>query len=389
MKTGSKELIRDINTHLVLETLVNEGPLSRAELSKRLGLTKATISSLVQQLMDSSLITEIGSGNTEKGRKPILLDLNQREGHVISLDLGVEQITVLTCDLRGTHCRLCQYPNNAAGREIISLLKAILRQTIEGLPPVKCGIAGISIGIHGVVHQNRAVFTPYYSLEGLDLATALEAEFQIPVYLENEANLSVLGERAFYFDYPDMVNISVHSGVGLGILIDDQLYVGKNGYAGEFGHTIIEPGGRPCPCGNRGCIEQYVSERAVLREISEAKGHRISLDQFISLYTEKDADALRIMDEFVRYMAAGINNILNIFNPDAIILNSSFTIYLPDIIGLLEKSLKNRMDKFCTLLPSGLQDTAILLGGASVVLKNFFGIHKLCFSSRRAPRIFL
>ena len=74
------------------------------------------------------------------------------------------------------------------------------------------------------------------------------------------------------------------------------------------------------------------------------------------------------------YMAAGINNILNIFNPDAIILNSSFTIYLPDIIGLLEKSLKNRMDKFCTLLPSGLQDTAILLGGASVVLKNFFGI---------------
>ena len=100
MLTGSKELIRDINSHLVLETIVNNGTVSRADLSKMLGLTKATISSLVQLLIEEGLVIEIGSAQTEKGRKPILLDLNQREGHVISLDLSVDTITVLTCDLR-------------------------------------------------------------------------------------------------------------------------------------------------------------------------------------------------------------------------------------------------------------------------------------------------
>lgn len=384
MVTGSKELIRDINSRLVLETIVNEGPISRAELSKRLGLTKATISSIVQPLLQDGFALEVGSAQTEKGRRPILVDLDPRCAHVISLDLGVDTITVLTCDLRGAHCHLKQYPNNAAGKEIFPLLKAILSRTIEELSPVRHGIAGISMGIHGVVHENQAVFTPYYSFGELDLASLLQEHFGVPVFLENEANLSVLGERTFYFHYPDMINISVHSGIGLGILINDKLYSGRHGYAGEFGHTIVMPNGRPCPCGNRGCIEQYASERAILREISERKGSRISLDQFISLYMKKDADALDVMEDFLLYMGICINNILNTFNPDAIVINSAFTIYLPDIIELLSGSLKNRMDKYCTLLPSGLQDTAILLGGASVIIKQFLGIDRLVLNDRRS-----
>ena len=164
MLTGSKELIRDINSHLVLETIVNNGPVSRADLSKMLGLTKATISSLVQLLIEEGLVIEIGSAQTEKGRKPILLDLNQREGHVISLDLSVDTITVLTCDLRGTHCRLRQYPNNAKEQGILQLLVEIIRKTLDELPPVTCGIAGISIGLHGVVHETRLFSLPIIPL---------------------------------------------------------------------------------------------------------------------------------------------------------------------------------------------------------------------------------
>ncbi len=380
MLTGSKELIRDINSHLVLETIVNNGPVSRADLSKMLGLTKATISSLVQLLIEEGLVIEIGSAQTEKGRKPILLDLNQREGHVISLDLGVDTITVLTCDLRGTHCRLRQYPNNAKEQGILQLLVEIIRKTLDELPPVTCGIAGISIGLHGVVHENQAVFTPYYSLGGVDLTARLQEIFDIPVFMENEANLSVLGERTFSFNYPNMINISVHSGIGLGILIDDKLYTGKNGYAGEFGHTIVVPKGRPCPCGNLGCIEQYASERAILRDLSLKKGRRISLEEFIRLYNLQDIEALAAIEDFILYMGIAINNILNTFNPDAIVINSSFTIYLKGITERLYASLQNRMDKYCTLLPSGLQDTAILLGGACVVIKHFLGIEKLSLS---------
>lgn len=378
MITGSKELIRDINSHLVLESIVNNGPISRADLAKALGLTKATISAIVQVLIDEHLVIEIGSAQTYKGRKPILLDLNQSGGYVISLDVSVDYITVLTSDLKGTHCFVKQYKNTGCSQEILPVLIPIIEKTIEGLAPAVHGVIGISIGIHGVVHHNHVMFTPYYSIKEDNLSDALSEHFHVPVFMDNEANLSVLGERTFYFDYPNIINLSVHSGIGMGILIDDQLYTGYNGYAGEFGHTIIVPDGRPCPCGNHGCFEQYASERAILMDYAKRKGmEEVSIDTLIRAYQAQDSDAREVILQFVKYMAIGINNILNTFNPNLIIINSSFTMYIPDITTQIQDSLCNRMDKYCTILPSGLQDTAILLGGACVVIKNFLGIDKL------------
>ena len=199
----------------------------------------------------------------------------------------------------------------------------------------------------------------------------------LPVYLYNEANLSVLGERAFAFNYPDMINISVHSGVGMGILINDHLYTGANGFAGELGHTIVEPDGRPCPCGNLGCLEQYISERALLLELSQRKGYEVSLDELIRLSRDKDPDALFVHQLFLKYMSIGLNNVLNTLNPDLIVINSSFTTYFPDLARTLEKSLNNRMGRPLKIRPSYLQDTAILLGGIYVVLKEFLKVENL------------
>ena len=97
----------------------------------------------------------------------------------------------------------------------------------------------------------------------------------------------------------------------------------------------------------------------------------------IRSYQAQDSDALEVIQQFVKYMAIGINNILNTFNPNLIVINSAFTMYIPDITKQIQESLCNRMDKYCTILPSGLQDTAILLGGACVVIKNFLGIDKM------------
>ena len=108
MQTGSKELIRDINFHLILEAIINEGPISRAGLAKHLGLTKATVSSIVQELLDSGLVREVGSAPTEKGRKPILLSLHQEAGYALAVNIETTGITVMSADLLGTGCRLRQ-----------------------------------------------------------------------------------------------------------------------------------------------------------------------------------------------------------------------------------------------------------------------------------------
>ncbi len=377
MITGSKELIRDINTKLVLETIVNHISISRASIAKHLGLTKATISAIVQELINKKLVIEIGSDDTSLGRKPILLSLNKKAGYVICIDIGVDTISALASDLIGEDCSLKQIKTPTNASNIIN----ILIQFIESMKLPKgtpYGLVGITLGIHGVIANNEVSFTPYYNLTGINLAKGLEQHFNAPVILENEANLSVIGEKTFQYDYENIANVSVHSGIGLGIIINDKLYTGYNGRAGEFGHTIIEINGRQCPCGNQGCLEQYVSERTLLMEFSKLKGlESVSFDQFKDAYDAKDPDALKIMEDFIKYMSVGVNNILNAYNPDIVIINSTFTIFFPQITKQIEAALNSKMNSYVQIVPSVLQDTSILLGGICVAIKGFLGVNQL------------
>ncbi|MDF2513789.1 MAG: hypothetical protein K0S04_3655 [Herbinix sp.] len=377
MVTGSKELIRDINTKLVLETIINNNSISRAAIAKYLGLTKATISAIVQELINKKLVIEIGSDDTSLGRKPILLSLHKKAGYVIGIDIGVDTISALVSDLVGEDCSLKQIktPKNTSN------MIHVLTQLIESMKLPKnsdYGLVGISLGIHGVIANNQVSFAPYYNLTGINLADGLEQHFNVPVYLENEANLSVIGEKTFQYDYSNIANISVHSGIGIGIIINDQLYSGYNGRAGEFGHTIIDIEGRQCPCGNKGCFEQYASERSLLREFSTLKNlEDVSFDQFIGAYEAQDPDALKIMDDFIKYMSIGINNILNAYNPDIVIINSAFTIQFPHITDRIQAALISKMNSYISIVPSVLQDTSILLGGICVAIKGFLGVEVL------------
>ena len=195
MVTGSRELIREMNRRLVLETVINDGPLSRAAISKKLGLTKATISAIVQDLLDEQYIEEIGSDQTRYGRKPILLQFCRQNGYIITLDLGVECTVLMVCDLLGQNCRLHQYNCTLERDTAIDFLLQIIQNQIRLLPATPFGVVGIGIGIHGTVCRNEITFTPNYNLADLPIKDTLEDALEIPVWLENEANLSALAEK--------------------------------------------------------------------------------------------------------------------------------------------------------------------------------------------------
>lgn len=382
MITGSKELIRDINSKLVLETIINQSPISRASISKHLGLTKATISAIVSDLMNKNLVIEIGSDDTSLGRKPILLNFNKKAGHALCIDLGVETISALITDLSAEDCVLKQIKTPKKPKEVLPALIDLIESIQQKLPSSTYGLIAITIGIHGVTADNRVQFAPYYNLTQLNIAGHLEQQFGVPVYLENEANLSVLGEKTFMFDYPNIANISVHSGIGVGLIIHNELYTGYNGYAGEFGHSIVEIDGRPCPCGNHGCLEQYVSERVLLKQFAERKQvSEMNFEIFSNYYQKHDPDALQIVNQFTKYMAVCINNILTAYNPELVVINSSFTIYFPGLIPIIEKNLLSRMSKCARIVPSALQDSSILLGGISVCIKKFLDISHMNIKS--------
>jgi predicted NBD/HSP70 family sugar kinase len=364
MITGSKELIRDINTSLVTKIIIDKGPISRASISKELGLTKATISAIVQNLLDKHLVEEIGTANIPSGRKPVLLKFCYECGYAISIDVSATHISVLTAHLGGGNCNLIQYPASNKRETIITELIHCIEEQMKHIPPSPYGIVGITLGIHGITNNNEVIFTPYSPYSDIDFKNELEKHFDIPVLIENEANLSILGEFIFHYPLGNMVGISVHSGIGLGIIINGELYHGLNGYAGEFGHTIIVVDGRPCPCGNSGCFEQYASERALLAELAKRKHlNHVSIDDFVKLYTIQDEDSIYIMNLFVKYISIGIRNIINTLNPELILINSSFTMNFPNIIEDIKSSITSKIHKPCNILPSKLQDMSILLGG--------------------------
>ena len=380
MVTGSKELIRDINSTLVLETIIRQGPISRASIAKELGLTKATVSAIVQTLLDRGLVWEIGSDDTSYGRKPILLQYCEDAGYAICVDVGVETLSAIRTNLSGRRACLLQHQTPPEPEKLLEEIKHLIGQLMDSEPATRYGLVGIALGIHGAVKDNIVTFAPYYQIADLDLAERLEKEFDVPVLLENEANLSVLGEESFVYDYPVLANISVHSGIGMGVLIHHELFTGYNGTAGEIGHTIVEVDGRPCPCGNKGCLEQYVSERALLREFARRKQvASVGMDEFFEYYRRKDKVAEEILDSFVRYMSVCVNNVLNSFNPDVVIINSLFVINSPGLIKRIEQSLTSKVNHYVKIVPSGLQDASILLGGICIVVKNFLAVSRLHF----------
>ncbi len=379
MAAGSQEFIRDMNYRKILETIIREGCISRADLAKQLGLTKATVSSQVQALLSDGLVEETGSQHTSKGRRPIMLKFRCSHAHVLSLDIGPHNINLLISDLLGQHCYSRQLSWNPETEPLLPILYRTVEDILTHPRQENQQVIGICLGIHGVVYENEILFTPHYDLEHAPLKQSLEKRFSLPVLIENEANLSALGEMTFSFRVSNLVNISVHSGIGLGIIMDGRLYTGANGFAGEFGHTIVEPQGRPCPCGNQGCLEQYASETAILRKYNQLKNtSHCTIDNLVEDYQKNEGAALFAIQDFITYMAMGINNIVNIFNPQLIVINSTITAFLPDVTSRIYEKLRNRMSRKCRIVPSTLQDTATLLGGVYLLSRNYLGIDEFC-----------
>lgn len=379
------EQIRDFNSKLLLETIIRNGPVSRASLAKQTGLTKATVSAIVQDLLLSRLVTEIGSEDTVLGRKPILLSFNRKTGYAISIDIGPAAVSALAADLLGEALLIKQIITPepflliSALTGLISSIQGILSRE---LPEASCGLCGITLGIHGVTRNQQIIFTPHYHLEELPLAAELHKFFSVPVFLENEANLAVIGERAFLPpSVNNIVDISIHSGVGVGLFLNGSLFTGAAGYAGEFGHTIIERDGRPCSCGSRGCLEQYLSEPALLSDYALLSGQDCTdFSLFAAALKAKEPAAAAAAGNYMDILCLCINNIVHTYNPELIIITSSLLAEFPEFLQELAGRCVPPSGGF-TIISSRLKEQASLYGGIHQAVLHFLGIRKLSFAS--------
>ncbi|MDQ0857728.1 ROK family transcriptional regulator [Bacillus sp. V2I10] len=383
MKVADRYYIREMNENLVLEIIIQQGTISRADISKLCGLNKATVSSIVTNLLEKELVKEIGIGESSGGRKPIMVTFNEKAALSLSIDLGDNYISSILTYLDGTIILQKNIDDITINkRTVMKELKELITYYLEQAPHTTYGVIGICIGIHGIVNDNQITFAPYYNFEGLNLVENLERVFAIPVRLENEANLSALGEKIFSTNASNFVSISVHTGVGAGIIINDELFRGSKGYGGEIGHMIVIPNGRKCPCGNKGCIEQYASEKRLLEVYRKKKGQKqLTFEQLIYNYKNNEQEALDIVNTFIDYISISVNNIFTAFDPDVFILNSRFTSNIDGLIDSIKDKITNKMNSDTILQSSSLREKATLLGGVHVNSTSFLDIKHFTFQN--------
>ncbi|MDI9497574.1 MAG: ROK family transcriptional regulator [Bacillota bacterium] len=390
----SKQNQRDLREHnrsLIMETLLLKQPLSRTDLARETRLSKVTVSEIVSGLLESRNIHEIGTGHSRGGRRPVLLAQLPQVGVAIAINLAPDETTSLSTWLDGSPIdREHQWPAVVDPASAIDQVEAIYRGELEALarcrdaalPP----IVGLAIAIHGNVRGDDILFTPYYSLAGLPLAPQLRQRLAVPVWIGNEANFTALGELASGAARDNFVAISVHSGIGAGIVRDNDLDVGRQGFAGEVGHTIAVPGGLSCPCGNAGCIEQYASERAIVTRWREVSGDAgADLGSLIRASQANDSRARGVLSQFIRYMGILVNNLSRFVDPDSIVINSRLTAALPQLIEEIKAEQRCRLGEAAPLVPSLLGDPAILYGGIAMVLRRHYDVRRLHFAAFRPP----
>ncbi|MBC2296614.1 ROK family transcriptional regulator [Listeria welshimeri] len=372
----NRTVIRESNERIVLNTIAQKGPHSRALLSDTIGLNKATISDIVKKLIAQKLINEVGIGESTNlgGRKPIMLELNAKAGFSVSVDIGYNYIDVMAQRLDGTAYKRELFPFIVIKREtIIQEISDILDVFLSSLPKSPFGIVGILIAIHGVVLDNQIQFTPAYDLAGLDFSSTLHEQFACPVYLENEANLLAVSDHTKEESYANLVSISIHSGIGSGVILNNELYTGINGYAGEIGHMqIVTENGRPCPCGASGCLECYASEKNILDTYQTRTGNKNALvTDLCRAFTEKEEEAMAVINDMVRYLATGIQNLTALYNPEIIFINSEISRLIPDFTKQIESRLTSFTSKNIAIKESHLGEEAILYGAGYLIIQRF------------------
>jgi glucokinase-like ROK family protein len=392
-RTGDQALVREINLSIILNCLRETSPLSRAQLAKITGLNKTTVSSLVRELIARQFVREIGFDSSGSGRPAVLLELNPNAGCIIGMEIGVDFILAILTDFKAQILwRHREGTDQTEGQETI-LAKAfdIVGQALGVGESTHSPVLGIGVGIPGLVDVSSGtlLFAPNLRWHDVPLRKIFSQEFDVPVFVDNDANVAALGERYFGAAQgsKDFVYLSAGVGLGGGIVLDGQLYRGIGGYAGEIGHMTIMSDGERCNCGNQGCWETLVSQTAVVNRVRKAmetgnasrisqlvKGQLkwISIPIIVEAAEEGDEIARQALEDTGVYLGIGIANLINAFNPDLIIFGGVMSLASDYLLPVVEKTIEERSlawpRKMVRVMASSYGPDACVMGGVALVL---------------------
>jgi predicted NBD/HSP70 family sugar kinase len=324
----------------ILETIRKAGNIARIDIANETRVSPATVTAITSELMDAGLIEEIipdePRQKAKRGRPRVALKIRSDAFPVAGVKVARETVSSMIVDFEGNELANHEYTlakPSMTPEELTAEISAALSETAELAGLTLKDVSAIGIGLAGLVDAPKSFvhWSPSLVRRNVDLGKNLNDAFHCPVLVENDANLVAKAEQLFGLgrNVSNFIVITIEHGVGMGIVIDDKIYRGARGTGAEFGHAKVQFEGALCQCGQRGCLEAYVGDYALLRE---ANAVRVSepvkdLESLWELAKTGNALANSVFDRATRMFAMGLANVVNIFDPELIILAGGRTAF--------------------------------------------------------------
>lgn len=374
--------LRRHNLAAVLERLHLSGPLSRSELAERTGLNRSTIGDLIGELGERKLVDEgPGAANSGPGRPSPVARVRPEGAVVLAVEITVDSVAVATVGLGGrvyNELRVARPRARFSPQETIEDIAKLAAPLIASLPSGNA-LAGVGIGVAGLVRRSDGFvhLAPNLGWRNIPLGAMAATELGIDrVMMANEADLGALGEyrRGAGSSFGHLIYVAGEVGIGTGIIQNGSPMLGSAGYAGEAGHTVINPQGRGCRCGAVGCWETEAGEEALARraDIPEGVVGQALLEELVTRAQRGNEQTLLALDEVGRWLGLGIGNLINTFNPELIVIGGFYS----ELYPYLEDPLRRGAGESALDAPGSMAEIrrcqlgvdAPLIGAAELVL---------------------
>jgi predicted NBD/HSP70 family sugar kinase len=377
MEKGSFKNMKKQNQKNILSLIKNEDGISRSQIADKLKISRATVTNIVRELISYELVQEAAVGKSRGGRRPMLLNLKSKGAFVIGIEWGIDSVKAVLLNLKAKIIADDQIEVKSHDFEEYKKISFNLIEKYQNQLEDSTKIIGIGLGIHGLVDPEKglSIFTTHFNWEKINIKKVIAEKFDYPIFIDNDVRMMAAGE--IWQGRDDFVFINTGSGIGSALVFKSKLHYGNNYAAGELGHMKVKDGGPKCHCGKNGCLESLASKDSIILRYKKLKNiEDITFKEIINRYQADEKEALLVVNDALKYFSRAISNILNILNPEAVIIGGLFAEYdqllLKKLHKIITEDTLNQIADDLKITTAFYKDFAGAVGAAEKVLNNFF-----------------
>lgn len=374
--------IKTNNKKRIINLLSKERELTKLDISRKLDISVPTVTTIVGELIEEGIVEEAGVATSTGGRKPVIIRFLPDSRYSIGINLEKDYIRAVLTNLDSKIIEETKKELTVLTEdEILDIMKMLIEHLMNFKEDIKDKLLGIGISLPGIINEDELTLevATNFRLKNISFKE-LNSYFNIPIFLENEANAGAIAESKLGIakDLKNLIYVSITEGVGGGIFIDNGMYKGKDKRAGEIGHMCIIKNGRQCNCGRKGCWETYASNRALIKDYNKKSSETVkSINEIIKRYNLGEENAIYVIEEYIDNLAEGIQNLIFIFNPDYIVIGGEISKYSDIFSKKISNKVFNSNEFYkegdVNILFSSLGDDSNILGAALIPILDKFG----------------